>query len=70
MWNTWRKKKLRACSTTCMVCGGGAGWEAKKGTDAAREGKESGGCGARVQERAWWCGEDDGGVVGKARRRG
>jgi len=31
--------------------------------EAARGGKERGGCGERVQERARWCGDDDGGVL-------
>jgi len=38
-----------------MVCGGG--------TKGRGVGKERGGCGARVQERAWWCGEVDVGVA-------
>jgi len=70
MWSTWRAKKVRERSANCMVSGGGGGWEAQKGASVPRGGKESGGCGARVQEREWWCGEDDEGVAGKARRRG
>jgi len=36
--------------------GGGGG---KKGADATRGCKERSGCGARVEEKAWRCGDDD-----------
>jgi len=60
-------KNVRECSATCMMCGGGEGGNerASEGADAGRGGKERGGCGARVQERAWCCCVDDEGVMRK-----
>ena len=47
----------------CAEGGRGGGGGAKNGADAERGGKERGGCGTRVQEIAWRCGDDDVGVV-------
>jgi len=60
---THNRKNVPECSATCMVCGGGEGGRGEKWADVARGGKERGGCGERVQERARWCDDNDGGVL-------
>jgi len=58
------------CETTCIACGRGERgkieeWCVRRSGENGR-----GGCGARVQEKAWWCGQQDRKFLRKAGWRG
>jgi len=55
-----RKTKKRAdAARGRKERGRGGGGGEKKGADATRGRKQRSGCGARVEERAWRCSDDD-----------